>query len=271
LLWIKKNGQWTVEADYTTPERMATMKATRTDGKSYVGESRNLKLGDGSVVGTAASSTQTDVIYGADTNRQFTRRALAKDFNIQTIRFVPCSKEVVLECGTSERKTTAGVAAFKKDGKNKTDFGAAMNMKRLREDGLNAPTGFMTPYVDAFKIGIGDDVIIEFRKNWIQEHTKFIGQGLNSLQKLWIEPVFSQFDLDGDGSIDKAEFGAFIEYMSWGSPVDQKKIDKIYKNYDLQGTGKVNIKEFSDACPSFIRKSMIKLASKNGKGLGLMV
>jgi hypothetical protein len=271
LLWIRRNGQWTVEGDFTTPERVKATNCTRSDGKTYGTECQGMKLGDSSVVGNVASSKQTDVIYGADANKQFTRRALAKDFNIQTIRFVPCTADVVLECGTSERKTIGAVSSFRKEGKGKTDLGAAMNMKRLREDGAAAPTGFMTPYVDVFKAAIGDDFIIETRKNWIQDHTKLIGQGLKSASSIWLQPVFSQFDKDGDGTIDRAEFGNYIETLSWGEKPDQAKVKKIMKNYDPDGSGKIDLAEFAEACPSFIKKSMIKLASKNGKGLGLMV
>jgi len=37
------------------------------------------------------------------------------------------------------------------------------------------------------------------------------------------------------------------------------------------GDGKIDLREFAEAYPTLIKKSMIKLASKNGKGLGLMV
>ena len=69
----------------------------------------------------------------------------------------------------------------------------------LSEDGAAAPAGFMAPSVNVFKAVIGDDFIIETRRNCIRDQTKLTG------------PVFSQFDQDGDGTIDSTEFGNYLE------------------------------------------------------------
>merc|ERR1719191_2053435 len=94
MLWVREGGLWYPRAAYTTPERIAEVAATRTDGKTYSSECSNMKLGESSVVGFVNSTKQTDVIYGADTNKQFTRRELAKEFNLQTIRL--CLVRMVL-------------------------------------------------------------------------------------------------------------------------------------------------------------------------------
>merc|ERR1712226_1193031 len=135
----------------TTPERIAFTQATRTDGKTYCGECSGLRLGTSSVVGFVNTSRQTDVIYGADNNKQFTRRALAKDFNLQTIRFVPCQDGVVLESGTSERKTIGKKSAFREDGKGQTERGRLANLERLKQEARSTPTGIFSPYVDLGK------------------------------------------------------------------------------------------------------------------------
>merc|ERR1712151_117329 len=111
------------------------MGATRTDDKTYCSECSGLRLGTSSVVGFCNSTKQIDVIYGADNNKQFTRRALAKEFNLQTIRFVPCQEGVVLESGTSERKAIGKTkSAFRGsgDGKGQTERGRLANLERLK-------------------------------------------------------------------------------------------------------------------------------------------
>ena len=138
------------------------------------------------MVGNCASYKQTDVIYRAEANKQFTHRALAK-------------------------ATT------------------------LRQSALSH-----APYVDVFKAAIGDDFIIEMRKNWIQGHTKPTGPKLKPGSSVWLPPVFFQFDKDGDGTIDGTEFGIYVETLSWGEKPDEAKINQIMKNHDPTRYGRID-------------------------------
>jgi len=271
IVWIRRGDKWVPEAAYTTPERIAYVQATRNDGKTYCTECMPLRLGETSVVGFANSTKQTDVIYGADQNKQFTRRALAKEFNLQTIRFVPCQEGVVLECGTSERKTLAKVSAFRAEGKGQTDRGRAANLERLKLEAAQTPTAFFSPYVDIGKDILGEDFVVEARKSWIANHTEYIAGAVKEAKPVWSKSLFESFDTNGDGIIDKKEFVQYVETLSWGEPPSKAKIDKMMRNYDPSGDGSIEYSEFVDASPTFVRKSLIKLASRNGKRLGLMV
>merc|ERR1712151_245961 len=247
------------------------MGATRTDDKTYCSECSGLRLGTSSVVGFCNSTKQTDVIYGADNNKQFTRRALAKEFNLQTIRFVPCVEGVVLESGTSERKTIGKTkSAFREEGKGQTERGRLANLERLKQDALSMQTGIFSPYVDFGKDLLGEDWVLEQRKDWIQNHTEYIAAGVKMTKPFWGGALFSSFDSNGDGVMDRNEFAAYIEQMSGEGKPSKDKVDKMMRNYDPDANG-IELQEFVDASPTFVRKSLIKIASRNGKGWGLMV
>jgi len=272
IVWILRGDKWVPEANYTTPERLAYISATRTDDKTYCSECNALRLGPSSVVGFANTTKQTDVIYGADTNKQFTRRALAKEFNLQTIRFVPCQEGVVLESGTSERKTIGKTkSAFREEGgKGQTERGRLANLERLKAEAKSTPTGIFSPYVDLGKDLLGEDFVVEARKDWIQNHTDYIANGVKWTKQWWGAPLFSSFDSNGDGVMDREEFATYIEQMSGGERPTKDKVDKMMRNYDPDANG-IELAEFMDASPTFVRKSLIKVASRNGKTWGLMV
>merc|ERR1711990_771198 len=102
-----------------------------------------------------------------------------------------------------------------------------------------------------------------------QQHTQYIAEGVKAGKPLWAAPLFSEFDADKDGMLSRAEFKRYVEALT-NEKADKTKIDKMMRNYDPDGNG-IELAEFSEASPTFVRKSLIKLASRNGKRLGLMV
>jgi len=131
-------------------------------------------------------------------------------------------------------------------------------------------TGIFSPYVDFGKDLLGEDFVLEQRKDWIQNHTEYIAAGIKMTKDLWSTPLFSSFDSNGDGTLDRAEFATYIEQMSGGERPSKDKVDKMMRNYDPDNNG-IELQEFMDASPTFVRKSLIKVASRNGKKWGLMV
>jgi len=143
------------------------------------------------------------------------------------------------------------------------------NLERLKQDARSTPTGMFTPYIDLAKDIVGEDFVLEQRKDWIQNHTEYIAAGVKMTKSVWGAPLFSNFDSNGDGVMDRKEFASYIEEMSGGERPSKDKVDKMMRNYDPDGNG-IEMAEFMDASPTFVRKSLIKIASRNGKKWGLM-
>jgi len=90
-------------ADFVTPERLRMLKNARGDDKSFTSESRSMTFpasGEGPVASAARSATEI-VIQDPSSSTSFKRSALAKEFGIGNIHFVPC-KDGVLEYGTGK-------------------------------------------------------------------------------------------------------------------------------------------------------------------------
>lgn len=122
MIFWKDNGegQYEAAASFVLPERVRALALARGDDKTYTSESIKMKFdvdGDGPIA-TAAKSGAEFIVAGAaasapvasfglsfrsgggDDNKQdkFKRAALAKEFNINNIHFVPCL-DGVLEYG----------------------------------------------------------------------------------------------------------------------------------------------------------------------------
>merc|ERR1711956_160663 len=107
IFWWRKGDEFVVGASYVIPERVRALKAARGDDKSYTSESALVKIPVDSEgpVATAARSGKEITLEDptADSNSNFRRASLAKEFNIGTCHFVPC-RDGVLEYGTGLSK-----------------------------------------------------------------------------------------------------------------------------------------------------------------------
>ena len=65
---------------------------------------------------------------------------------------------------------------------------------------------------------------------------------------------FCKFDVDGDGSISKADFrAAMVQHADeWARPEKREQLDRMYANVDTSGTGVVRFAEF---CVMRVRKA----------------
>lgn len=54
--------------------------------------------------------------------------------------------------------------------------------------------------------------------------------------------MFKEMDLDGNGTIDAAEFSTFLKY--WNIPLSEAKVHQIMKMYDKDGDGTIDYYEF---------------------------
>jgi Ca2+-binding EF-hand superfamily protein len=68
----------------------------------------------------------------------------------------------------------------------------------------------------------------------------YLGPGAESAREM--KRVFSDFDVDGNGTIEKREFVKAMKSLK--VPVGEKMVDKIYAVYDTQGKGNLDYTEF---------------------------
>ena len=98
ILWQRKGDDFVVAKDYTTEARRKAMRRVRGDDKLFATESRRYKLpasGSGPIATAARMNQQVTI---KDTS-SMQRAALAKEFGIKKIHFVPVA-DGVLEYGT---------------------------------------------------------------------------------------------------------------------------------------------------------------------------
>ena len=113
IFWKVVGSEYVVAADYVAPERVAKLKAVRGDDKTFVGESRGMKLpvGGDNIVAAAAAAGKAQTLENAGESAGFKRAGLAKEFNVGTVICVPCADGVLEWGNVKDVVGTAGGAA----------------------------------------------------------------------------------------------------------------------------------------------------------------
>jgi len=174
LLWTQgEDDKWYCCSDYVDLEREKYQREMRADEQTFVSLCRNVILGEESKIAKVAQLGYVDVIYDAPTNRNYERKALAKEFGVLTIRFVPCVG-CVLEYGTPMKK----VLAKRRGKKDKTARGKKKNLERLKKASAAATRGLLSPVIDKAKGIVGEANALEWRRIFIQTHAFAIGKGI---------------------------------------------------------------------------------------------
>jgi len=100
IFWKPEGDKYVAGASFVLPERLRALKAARGDDKSYTSESLSFELdvaGEGPVA-TAARSGKEIVVADAKNEPTYKRAALAEEFGVGDVHFVPC-RDGVLEYG----------------------------------------------------------------------------------------------------------------------------------------------------------------------------
>eukprot|EP00929_Paragymnodinium_shiwhaense_P118777 TRINITY_DN90697_c0_g1_i1.p1 TRINITY_DN90697_c0_g1~~TRINITY_DN90697_c0_g1_i1.p1 ORF type:complete len:184 (+),score=60.43 TRINITY_DN90697_c0_g1_i1:102-653(+) len=136
-----------------------------------------------------------------------------------------------------------------------------------------AKDGIFTPTVMGFKVLLGEKNLEAIRGFLIKAHgdaqaavietheTEF-GQGV-------MQWLFNEADVDGNGTIDKAELKDALQRLGF-EWMDDDRVDKLFKKADKDGNDEIDLEEFKTVSPKFIKQSLIKLAKKNGADLGFL-
>jgi len=99
IFWKKLGNEYVAGASYVIAERVRALKASRGDDKSYTSESLLMSFpadGKGPIATTGRSGKE--IVIADASNSNMKRAALAKEFGVGDIHFVPC-RDGVLEYG----------------------------------------------------------------------------------------------------------------------------------------------------------------------------
>jgi hypothetical protein len=98
VYWRQQGGEYSVCGDFELPESMEALKDEHGDDKTFVSETRKVRLpaaGENMVASAAASDEE--VVWDKTAERPtFKRASLAMEFNVNYIRFVPCAGGVLV-------------------------------------------------------------------------------------------------------------------------------------------------------------------------------
>ena len=72
-----------------------------------------------------------------------------------------------------------------------------------------------------------------------------------------LRTAFAKFDLNGDGFMTLPELRTVLKRPGGGQPMTDEQIEKLFKQMDVDGDGKVDLDEFSKALASGVAKVLV--------------
>lgn len=77
----------------------------------------------------------------------------------------------------------------------------------------------------------------------LKEQLASLREAYKDIRDKNVEPAFSKFDKDGNGTIDKDELSRLSEDL--GQPLDQTQIDLAMRDLDMNNDGVIDLDEFA--------------------------
>ena len=135
------------------------------------------------------------------------------------------------------RQNAADYQAHDTDGDNKLDFNEFCALVHEREVGDFSEEELRERFnaLDADGSGLVD----------IQEYVRFSLRDALARSASRVIDLFRQWDEDGSGEIDKAEFRQAIRAMGFDFIAGDNEIDMIFDDFDIDGSGKLDYKELN--------------------------
>lgn len=136
-----------------------------------------------------------------------------------------------------------------------------------------APQGIFAPAVLGAKSVMGTKELNALRANIISQHTKVINAFVDTSEspfgQIVLKQMFEAADKDSSGGLDKEEVREALHALGF-TFIENKQVDKIFARADLDGDEVIDFEEFVKETPTTLRKSLVKLAKKNGHDLGFL-
>jgi hypothetical protein len=142
--------------------------------------------------------------------------------------------------------------------------------------GDHSKAGVLSPVVTLAKNALrDDDKFNKLRAKVISMHTDVISSFVDTSDtpfgRAVLQSLFDVVDRNHNGSIDEPELVNALQKLGWFSWLQAKQIHGIFERADKDHNSELDLNEWFIEAPKTLRKSLIKLAKKNGGELGLLV
>jgi hypothetical protein len=142
--------------------------------------------------------------------------------------------------------------------------------------GDHSKTGVLSPVVMLAKNAMrDDDKFNKLRAKAISMHTGvisgFVDTSDTPFGRAVLQSLFDVIDRNRNGLIEEPELANALQTLGWFSWLQAKQIHGIFERADGDDDGELDFNEWLIEAPKTLRKSLIKLAKKNGGELGLLV
>jgi hypothetical protein len=139
----------------------------------------------------------------------------------------------------------------------------------------SSKTGVLSPVVILFKNAMRDDEKFnKLRAKGISLHTGvisgFVDTSDTAFGRAVLQSLFDVVDRNRNGLIEEPELVNALQTLGWFNWLQAKQIHGIFERADKDHNGELDFNEWLIEAPKTLRKSLIKLAKKNGGELGLL-
>ena len=139
----------------------------------------------------------------------------------------------------------------------------------------HSKTGVLSPIVILAKNAMRDDAKFnKLRAKAISMHTGvisgFVDTSDTPFGRAVLQSLFDVVDRNRNGLIEEPELVNALQTLGWFSWLQAKQIHGIFERADKDHDSELDFNEWLIEAPKTLRKSLIKLAKKNGGDLGLL-
>lgn len=208
-------------------------------------------------VGLSASSTSvmdrpTEIPYFADEPRDVPINPM----HLSTTGVSPAHMPQQQSLKTNNNKSATTAPAPKKSG------------------GAQHKHGIFSPVVLLSKQVLGEEKLNKLRAKVISLHSDTIAGFVDTYEtgvgRAVLKQLFELADRDNSGTIEQHELQAALGALGFDWLQD-KQVSKIFERADTDANGAIDFDEWMREAPKTLRTNLIKLAKKNGDGMGLLV
>ena len=199
---------------------------------------------------TSAMDRPTDLPYFADTSRD-----------------VPINPMQSSSTGASP----TAVPQPKSPMANKSSTSSSLPKK---SGGAQHKRGVFSPVVLLSKKVLGEEKLNKLRAKVISLHSDVIAGFVDTYEttagRTVLKQLFELADRDNSGTIEQHELQVALQALGF-EWLQDKQVSKIFERADTDANGAIDLDEWMREAPKTLRTNLIKLAKKNGDGMGLLV